>query len=92
MADINDAGQILARVFDNNVAEFRTVLLTPPTITMPEDVNGDGTVNVLDLIDLLMCFGLTAEAPCTSADVNGDGFVNVLDLIELLLAFGTTSP
>ncbi len=27
--DINDAGQILALGFDNNVSEFRTVVLTP---------------------------------------------------------------
>ncbi len=50
------------------------------------------TVNVLDLIDLLLCFGQRANPPCDIADVNGDGSVNVLDLIELLLAFGTACP
>ncbi len=29
----------------------------------PEDTNGDGVVNVLDLIELLLCFGLPANAP-----------------------------
>lgn len=58
----------------------------------PPDVNGDGAVNVVDLIDLLLCFGLLAEPPCDRSDVNGDGAVNVLDLILLLLAFGTTCP
>ena len=52
------------------------------------DVNGDGVVDVLDLIDLLLCFGQPANAPCDMADVNGDGTVNVLDLIGLLLYFG----
>jgi len=58
----------------------------------PTDVNGDGTTNVLDLIDLLLCFGLPAVPECVAEDINGDGTVNVLDLIDLLLAFGTACP
>ncbi len=59
----------------------------------PEDTNGDGVVNVLDLIDLLLCFGLPDTPPCdTGQDINGDGTVNVLDLIDVLLAFGTECP
>ena len=58
----------------------------------PQDVNGDGNVNVLDLVDLLLCFGLPADPPCNTTDVNGDGTINVLDLIDLLLAFGTSCP
>ena len=49
-------------------------------------------VNVLDLIDLLLCFGQPATPPCdTGQDVNVDGTINVLDLIDLLLAFGQGS-
>ena len=58
----------------------------------PADISGDGVVNVLDLIDLLLCFGQPANPPCDIADVDGDGTVNVLDLIELLFAFGTACP
>ena len=58
----------------------------------PADVNNDGVVNVLDLIDLLLCFGSPAVPGCEAEDVNGDGTVNVLDLIALLLAFGTSCP
>ena len=58
----------------------------------PEDTNGDGTVNVLDLIELLLCFGQPNLPPCTQEDINGDNTVNVLDLIDLLLAFGTVCP
>ena len=58
----------------------------------PEDINGDGTVNVLDLVDLLLCFGLPAVPGCEMEDVTGDGSVNVLDLIDLLLLFGTDCP
>ena len=57
----------------------------------PTDITGDGTTNVLDLIQLLLCFG--QPAACNpQADINGDGDINVLDLIELLLAFGKTCP
>ncbi len=47
---------------------------------------------MLDLIDLLLCFGLPASPECMAEDVNTDGTVNVLDLIDLLLAFGTACP
>jgi len=57
-----------------------------------EDTNGDGVVNVLDLIDLLLCFGQPAEPSCQAEDINNDGTVNVLDLIDLLLAFGQSCP
>ncbi len=56
------------------------------------DVNGDGTINALDLIDLLLCLGQPAVSGCEAKDVNADGTVNVLDLIELLMEFGTTCP
>ena len=49
-------------------------------------------VNVLDLIDLLLCFGQPAVGACAMADLNADGDVNVLDLIDLLLGFGTVCP
>ena len=58
----------------------------------PEDVNGDGVIDVLDLIDLLACFGLPATPGCEAQDVNMDTVVNVLDLIDLLLLFGTSCP
>ncbi len=63
-----------------------------PVVPCPEDVNGDGTVNVLDLIDLLLCFGQPAIPGCVGEDINEDGSVNVLDLIDLLLEFGQTCP
>ena len=58
----------------------------------PGDVNGDGTVNVLDLIDLLLDFGASCDVECCLADFDLSGSVDVLDLIDLLLAFGTGCP
>ena len=62
----------------------------PPPIAA--DVNADGVVNVLDLIDLLLCFEQPAVPGCVAEDINGDGTVNRLDLIDLLLAFGAGCP
>ncbi len=62
-------------------------------VCCPGDVNGDGVTNVLDLIDLLLCFGQPATGVCgVGQDVNNDGTVNVLDLIQLLLQFGQACP
>ena len=54
----------------------------------PDDVNGDGTVNTLDLIDVLLCLGQPGIPGCEAKDVSGDGSVNGLDRIDLLRAVG----
>ena len=47
------------------------------------DVNGDGEVNVTDLVPLVnMILGITQSN--VAADVNGDGEVNVTDLVPLV--------
>ncbi len=71
-----------------------SLLYCPPPTAIPDpcptDVNGDGVTNVLDLVQILLCFGDPATPPCdTGTDINQDGVTNVLDLIQLLLAFGT---
>ncbi len=58
----------------------------------PKDINHDGVINVLDLIDLFLCFGRTAAPACQAEDVNDDLAVNVLDIIDLLLDFGAECP
>ena len=72
---------------DKGYKEFYTNVIVFPS----PDLNDDGTVNVLDLIDLLLCFGLPAAPGCEGEDVNGDGTVDVLDLIEVLVRFGLTA-
>ncbi len=57
---------------------LKSGLQTPPTA----DVNGDGIVNILDLVAVANGFG--KDTP----DVNGDGVVNVLDLVAVANAFG----
>ena len=55
------------------------------------DVNGDGVVNILDLVAVASYFttytdGEIAKVPI-AADVNGDGVVNILDLVAVAAAF-----
>jgi len=48
-----------------------------------EDINGDGKVNILDAISLLLLGRDNPEAP--DADYNGDGGYTVADVVALLL-------
>ncbi len=75
-------------VVDNPANLIEIVVVLP----CPADVNGDGFINVLDLVDLLICFGQPAVPGCEGEDINEDGSVNVLDLIALLLEFGQPCP
>ena len=50
---------------------------------IPGDVDGDGTVGVLDLLQLLTSWG---QCTCP-ADLNGDGVVGISDLLILLASW-----
>jgi len=51
----------------------------------PEDINGDGVVDVLDLLAILGAWG---PCPGCPEDINGDDVVDVLDLLAILGAWG----
>jgi hypothetical protein len=50
-------------------------------ISPSADINGDGNVDVTDLLAVIAEWGCTG---CCSADVNGDGVVNVTDLLAVI--------
>ena len=50
------------------------------------DVNGDGVVNIADLVLVANSIGETGDTP---ADVNGDGVVNIADLVLVAGKIGT---
>ena len=52
------------------------------------DVNGDGTVNIADLVLVASNLGKTGQS---AADVNGDGTVNIADLVLVAGALGTSA-
>ena len=65
-------------------AQSVTAIAEPPPI--PQDVNRDDVVNILDLV--LVASVLGTEGLDLAADVNGDGVVNILDLVLVAGAFG----
>ena len=51
---------------------------TVPTARLTADVNGDGVVNIQDLVGVASQLGQVGQ---NAADVNGDGAVNIQDLV-----------
>ena len=70
---------------DGEIYLKATEVRSPAKVANLADVNGDGLVNVLDLVATASAFGKT------SPDLNGDGVVNILDLVIVANAFGSTS-
>ena len=56
--------------------------------SLATDLNGDGSVNVLDLTLVARDLGKTGSP---ASDVNGDGAVNVLDLVTVAQDLGKTA-
>ena len=76
-------------------ASFNTLQVTiengkviEPT-RIPEDVNGDGEVNIVDLTRVAALFGQAVQNK--PEDVNGDGEVNIIDLTRVANAFGVVA-
>ena len=60
--------------------------ITPISNPCTADVNGDGSVNITDILAVIGNWGGTGEG-----DVNGDDIVNVTDLLEVVSAWGPCS-
>ena len=54
------------------------------TVKIPGDIDGNGVVDVVDLLALLAAWG----EPGGPADINNDGIVDVVDLLILLANWG----
>ena len=80
-----DGKTIASGSFDGTVLLWE---LTPPTLPVTGDVNGDGGVNIQDLVLVAGQFGQSGE---NRADVNGDGVVNIQDLVLVASAFGNAA-
>jgi len=63
-------------------------------VTIVGDVNGDGTVDIYDLILVASAFGANQGGPGYSpnSDINNDGTIDIYDLILVASHFGENSP
>jgi hypothetical protein len=56
------------------------------------DLDGDGTIGLADLTQLLAHYGMMSGASYEDGDLDGDGAVGLADLQALLAVYGTTCP
>ena len=64
------------------------ITISPGDPVDPNDVNGDGVVDVQDLVIVITSWGeCPGGLPCP-ADVNDDGVVNVSDLVSVITGWG----
>ena len=83
---INDIALQVIDVYGNITRRDYTLRADDSLLVQnPADVNGDGVVNIQDLVLVASSFGQTGQ---NSADVNGDGVVNIQDLVLVAAAFG----
>ena len=64
------------------------IVISGKVIEPPWDVNGDGSVDILDLSFVAARFGQEDQ---TEADINGDGVVDIKDLITVASGMDTTA-
>ena len=75
---------VIAEGFEAPVSFTATAILDVVTpMRIAEDVNGDGVVNIQDLVLVSSNLGEVGE---NEADVNGDGTVNIQDLVQVSTA------
>lgn len=67
------------------------MLASQQPATLKGDANGDGVVDIQDLLIIMQAFG-TSPPSDPRADVNGDGTVDLFDLVEAARNFGASSP
>ena len=68
--------------------DVNAVYKRPTDPVASEDVNGDGIINILDLVLISANFGKTGQNP---ADANGDGVVNIVDLVKVAGEMGAVA-
>jgi hypothetical protein len=66
-------------------AQISFTVITDPSTSVPEDIDGDGEVGVSDILVALSDWGFCS---CCSSDLNVDGEVNVSDLLAIIAAWG----
>lgn len=64
------------------------ITIDPPALVCPGDTDGDGQINVTDMLAVIANWGPCSAPESCSADINHDGQVNVTDLLSVIGAWG----
>lgn len=84
---ISDDGTIISGTALNSFGNWATYILDISDelgSNIAGDVNGDETVDILDVITLVNHILDSESIDLNGADLNNDGFVNILDIIEII--------
>jgi uncharacterized membrane protein len=84
---INNSRQMVVPAVNNETDEGGLILLTP--VATIGDINGDGSVNIDDLLAVIAAWGPCPASPAACvADVVVDGQVNIDDLLLVISSWG----
>ena len=64
-----------------------TLIVVEDSQPLPGDVNGDATVNILDIVmvaNYTLGQAEFSDEQIQAADVNGDGVINILDIVQII--------
>lgn len=76
-------------IVEAGVDDVRIVYYNCDGPTVPGDINGDGVVNVTDMLAVINAWGLCPAPPASCpADLTNDGVVNVSDLLFVINHWG----
>ncbi len=64
------------------------IITIDPQVDCPADIDGSGSVDVDDLITVILAWGVCGDPQNCPADTDGNGSVDVDDLIAVILAWG----
>ena len=81
-------GQTLASGSGDSTMLLWDIEPAEPESQESPDVNGDGIVNIQDLVRVASRLGQPVSAGGDPADVNGDGVINIQDLVQVAGAIG----
>ena len=84
-----ESGTNTVTVSVTGIQEEQTVSAIAESLRIPQDVNGDDVVNIVDLVLVASVLGTVGQD--SAADVNGDEVVNILDLVSVAAVLGNAA-